>query len=210
MIGTVAVINSAPTCRVISAIDHVCATPDQKAAAFRHIYWAARAGPEEELRAIIARLAREAGVDPAALVRSHCLTWDELRAITREPMATIGAHTITHPMLAKASSDVARREIVEGRATIEAELGVRVRHLAYPVGDATSAGPREFALAREAGFATAVTTRPGHVFPGHAEHLHALPRISINGEFQDKHAMRAMLSGVPFLAWNRGRRVSVA
>ena len=30
----------------------------------------------------------------------------------------------------------------------------------------TSAGPREFALARDLGFATAVTTRPGHLFAG--------------------------------------------
>jgi hypothetical protein len=40
--------------------------------------------------------------------------------------------------------------------------------------------------------------------------LHALPRISVNGFFQREDALRAMLSGVPFLAWNRGRRLNVA
>jgi peptidoglycan/xylan/chitin deacetylase (PgdA/CDA1 family) len=85
-----------------------------------------------------------------------------------------------------------------------------VRHLAYPVGDPTSAGAREFALAREAGFLTAVTTRPGHLFPEHAGHLHALPRVSLNGLHQTQGALRALLSGVPFWLWNRGRRVNVA
>ena len=83
------------------------------------------------------------------------------------------------------------------------------RHLAYPVGDPTSAGLREFQLAADAGFDTAVTTRPGHVFPEHAEHLHALPRVSVNGLFQTEAALKGILSGVPFLAWNRGRRLNV-
>ena len=85
----------------------------------------------------------------------------------------------------------ARREIADSKAIVEAKLGRPVRHLAYPVGDPTSAGPREFRLAREAGFATAVTTRPGHVFPAHAQHLHALPRIS-NGLFQSEAALKSL------------------
>ena len=62
-----------------------------------------------------------------------------------------------------------RSELENSRAVIEAALGVRPQHLAYPVGDRTSAGPREFKIAAELGFKTAVTTRPGVIFPGHAE-----------------------------------------
>jgi peptidoglycan/xylan/chitin deacetylase (PgdA/CDA1 family) len=112
-------------------------------------------------------------------------------------------------MLAKHGEARVRREIGEGRARIEREIGRPVRHLSYPVGDPTSAGMREFAIARETGFDTAVTTRPGHLFPGHADHLHALPRVSVNGLHQSRAALSALLSGVPFLAWNRGRRLSV-
>jgi hypothetical protein len=39
----------------------------------------------------------------------------------------------------------------------------------------------------------------------HLDRLHALPRISVNGLFQTDAALSALLSGVPFLAWNRGR-----
>jgi hypothetical protein len=38
------------------------------------------------------------------------------------------------------------------REVIEAALGVRPLHLAYPVGDPTSAGQREFRIAGELGF----------------------------------------------------------
>ena len=119
---------------------------------------------------------------------------DEIAALARVPGVTIGAHTLTHPMLAKHDATRAREEIERSRAIIAERIGRPVRHFAYPVGDPTSAGPREFAIAREAGFATAVTTRPGHLFPEHARHLTALPRVSLNGLYQTKTAARALLS----------------
>jgi peptidoglycan/xylan/chitin deacetylase (PgdA/CDA1 family) len=92
---------------------------------------------------------------------------------------------------------------------IEEALGAPVRHFAYPVGDPTSAGPREFAMAREAGFASAVTTRPGMIFPAHRDYPAALPRVSVNGNWQDIGYLEVLLSGAPFALWNRGRRVNV-
>ena len=88
--------------------------------------------------------------------------------------------------------------------------GRPVESFAYPVGDPTSAGPREFELAHETGFDCAVTTRPGMLFPAHAQHLTALPRVSLNGLWQDAGHLEVLLSGAPFALWNRGRRVNVA
>ncbi|MDP4381085.1 hypothetical protein, partial [Escherichia coli] len=50
-------------------------------------------------------------------------------------------------------------------------------HLAIPGGDKFAAGPREFALAGAAGFKTAVTTRPGMIYPESADHMTALQRV---------------------------------
>lgn len=186
------------------------ATDTAKTAAFHQVYWALRAGPEDRLRSIIAALAGKAGVDTRALVEELCLDWDGIRQLAGDAGVTIGAHTLTHPMLAKQTAEVARREIVASKAAIEQAIGRPVRHFAYPVGDPGSAGPREFQFAAEAGFETALTTRPGHVFPGHGRHLTALPRVSLNGNFQALDAVRALVSGVPFLLWNRGRRLNVA
>ncbi|MGJ3264531.1 MAG: polysaccharide deacetylase family protein [Salinarimonas sp.] len=189
-------------------LDLPAETNAQKARAFETLYWRLRAGPEDALREAVRRLAEAAGVDVAALSADACLSFDELADLARDPAVTLGAHTLTHPMLAKWDADTARREIVESRAALAEATGRAVRHLAYPVGDPGSAGPREFALAREAGFETAVTTRPGHLFAEHADHLHALPRVSVNGLHQSAGALRALLSGLPLLAWNRGRRVA--
>lgn len=181
----------------------------EKQRAFDQLYWRLRKGPEAILLSTISELAGEAGIDPAALVERECLPTQTLRSLAGAPGVTIGAHTLSHPMLAKHPEEVARREIMESKAWLEEALGMPIRHFAYPVGDPGSAGPREFALAKEAGFASAVTTRPGHLFAEHAQHLHALPRVSLNGLHQSEVALKALLSGLPFLLWNRGRKVSV-
>ncbi|CAA2144635.1 polysaccharide deacetylase family protein [Methylobacterium bullatum] len=191
-------------------LDLPAATAGEKMAAFAVIYRYLRAGSEERLLATISDLCGEAGIGIGRVAEELCLSWGELRGLAADPALSIGAHTIGHPMLAKHGEARVRHEIGEGRARIEREIGRPVRHLSYPVGDPTSAGGREFDIAREAGFDTAVTTRPGHLFPGHAAHLHALPRVSVNGLHQSKAALCALLSGVPFLAWNRGRRLDVA
>ena len=96
------------------------------------------------------------------------------------------------------------------RAVLEAALGKRPAHLAYPVGDPTSAGPREFRIAAELGFKTAVTTRPGVLFKAHRDHLTALPRISVNGDFQQQRYLKVLMSGAATAMWNGFRRVNAA
>ncbi|MEA2992706.1 MAG: hypothetical protein QOD40_1626, partial [Alphaproteobacteria bacterium] len=74
----------------------------------------------------------------------------------------------------------------------------------------TSAGPREFRLAAELGFKTAVTTRPGVIFSQHQRHLTALPRISLNGEYQRMRYVRVLMSGAATAMWNGFRPVNAA
>ncbi len=182
-------------------------TDEDKRAAFRTLYGMLRAGPEQRLLQVIADLAARAGIDPAAIPARLCLDWDGIAALSRHPLCTIGAHTLTHPMLAKHEATFVRHELAESRRHIEMRIGLPARHLAYPVGDPTSAGPREYAIAAELGFSSAVTTRPGMIFPAHRDHATALPRLSVNGNWQSLDALEVLLSGVPFALWNCGRRV---
>jgi len=180
-------------------------TLGEKQAAFHAVYRQLRTGTMERLRTVTADLASQAGFISNRLAAEFCLSWDELRDLARDPDVTIGAHTLSHPVLAKLDTTAAVREIAESKALLERRLGRSVRHFAYPFGDRISAGRREFRLVRDLGFATAVTSRPGHLFSDHADYLNALPRVSINGLFQNRAALRALFSGVPFLLWNRGR-----
>jgi peptidoglycan/xylan/chitin deacetylase (PgdA/CDA1 family) len=181
----------------------------EKISSFRELYWRLRDEPESYLRKVIAKLGEQAGIDALSSTRELCLDWDGIRLLSKEPLATIGAHTLTHPMLAKHDVALAQEEIERSKAIIEREIGKDVNHFAYPVGDCTSATGRDFSLAKAAGFTTAVTTRPGMLFTEHADHLNALPRLSMNGLFQNTSDLDTLLSGVPFALFNRGRKLNV-
>jgi peptidoglycan/xylan/chitin deacetylase (PgdA/CDA1 family) len=186
-------------------------TPAAKQAAFDRLHEWLRALPaEHDLQREISALCTRHDVDQTSLARDLCLSWDELKAFAADPLVTIGAHTITHCNLAKQPEATAALELATSRARIEAALQRPVLHLAYPYGDRIAAGQREFRLAKAAGFKTAVTTRPGMIFPESAEHLTALQRVSLNGNYQDARILPVLTSGAATAMWNGFRRVDAA
>jgi len=189
-----------------------CASVGQKRELYDEIYRYLRSmKTEEEVRRVVRDLCACYRVDVASFCRDLCMDWPEIVDLAADPLCTIGAHTVNHMMLRKVPSDATvRAEMEMSRAVLEAALGKRPEHLAYPVGDPTSAGPREFRIAAELGFKTAVTTRPGVLFKAHRDYLTALPRISVNGEFQQQRYLKVLMSGAGTAFWNRFRRVSAA
>jgi peptidoglycan/xylan/chitin deacetylase (PgdA/CDA1 family) len=181
------------------------ATPAEKCHAYHEIYWSLRRTDETAARAQVREICAMAGFDAAAPTRSLIMNWDELRRLAADPLVTIGAHTRSHFAVGRLGEDEARREMRESAQRLEQELGRKVRHFSFPFGDDTAAGARDFALAREAGFATAVTTRKGLVHGG--VDLHGLPRVSLNGDYQDARYVRVLLSGAPFLFWRMAGRM---
>jgi peptidoglycan/xylan/chitin deacetylase (PgdA/CDA1 family) len=188
-----------------------CTTLAEKRTLYDEIYWWLRARPTEvELRETVRNLAACYGVELAAFCKELCMDWDEIAELATDPLVTIGAHTVNHPILAKLPDKTVRSEMDLSRTVIEAALARRPEHFAFPVGDRTSAGPREFKVAAELGFKTAVTTHPGVLYPEHRERLTALPRISLNGEYQRLRYVRVLLSGTATAMWNGFRRLEAA
>ena len=188
-----------------------CRTVAEKRALYDEMYWWLRGMPTEtEMRDVVRNLAACYHVDIAAFCNELCMSWEEIAELATDHLVTIGAHTVNHPMLAKLPIEAVRSEMDLSRSVIEAALSMRPQHLSYPIGDRSSAGPREFAIAAELGFKTAVTTRPGVLFPQHSQCLTALPRISLNGEFQRLRYVRVLLSGSATAVWNGFRRLDAA
>lgn len=165
---------------------------------------------EAEQRRMVDELAEQCGLDAQAHRAAAIMDWREIVELSRDPLCTIGAHTIHHYAIARLSPREALFELEESARIIELETGTAPRHFAFPYGDAAAAGPRDFELAAKAGFATAVTTRHGLLEPAHRDHLHALPRISLNGRFQAMRHVHALLSGLPARLQNRGRALDVS
>jgi peptidoglycan/xylan/chitin deacetylase (PgdA/CDA1 family) len=197
----------------LDGVDHVfdCLTPEAKAQTFDTIYgWLRSRQTWDEIRDTVHAIAFGYGIDQEKLCRGACLGWNELAMLAADPLTTIGAHTVTHPILAKQTAAEARAEMADGARALGEKLGQLPVHFSYPVGSPDAAASREFALCGELGFKTGVTTRAGVLFADHARHLTALPRISVNGEFQRLRYLDVLLSGAPTALMNRFRRVVAA
>jgi peptidoglycan/xylan/chitin deacetylase (PgdA/CDA1 family) len=176
------------------------ATLAEKLAAYDALYWRMRRMPEPDRVRLIHEIANQYGFDLAAHCRQLIMDWTELKTFAGEQLCTIGAHTVHHHELAKLDAAEAREEIAQSVSIIAAQLGTAPVHLSYPIGAPVSAGPREFAMARDLGLRSAVTTVPGALYERHAEQLWSLPRISLNGLFQARRYVDVFAAPAIFAA----------
>jgi peptidoglycan/xylan/chitin deacetylase (PgdA/CDA1 family) len=159
-----------------------------------------------DVRAQLQRLADDHAVSlPEFAAREHC-SFSELHELI-EGGAEIGCHTVSHALLMHESDATVRYELMDARTALEAGLNRAVKHLAYPYGKRDHVGARELALAKELGFASAVTTRKGALFAIHADYRHALPRVEVTPSFAGSpEYLQTILQGLPLMVWNHGRR----
>jgi len=118
------------------------------------------------------------------------LTNQELRQISLLGF-DIGAHTHTHPILAKLDDDAARVEISRGRAWLENTLDRRVGLFAYPNGKyGQDFDMRHRNMAQACGFDAAFSTEPG-VCTQDAD-FWALPRFTPWDRTPSRFALRML------------------
>jgi peptidoglycan/xylan/chitin deacetylase (PgdA/CDA1 family) len=125
------------------------------------------------------------------------MTSEQVRALHAAGME-IGAHTVTHPILAEIPLDRARHEMDASRARLERITGAPVRLFAYPNGSPRRDYHAEHAaLARELGFDAAVSAAWGAARAG--DDLYQIPRFTpwdrADWRFGLRLAHNAMRSG---------------
>jgi peptidoglycan/xylan/chitin deacetylase (PgdA/CDA1 family) len=103
------------------------------------------------------------------------MDWDEAKDLS-ESGFDIGSHSLTHPVLPEVALARAAREICASKEELERQLGIRVRHFAYPYGRFNQS-IRD--LVCEAGYQAACSTLSG--FANHENDRFALRRIEIFG-----------------------------
>lgn len=102
------------------------------------------------------------------------LSLEELRAIDREPLCTIGAHTLSHPRLDTLTVIEQQKEIVESKVILEQWLGHPIQHFSYPHG---AYNDDTLSIVKSAGFRSALCAWGGTVRRGYNPHL--LNRIEL-------------------------------
>jgi len=89
------------------------------------------------------------------------MTSSQVKAMQLKGMQ-IGAHTMSHPILAQLTDEQAKQEIVESKNYLERLLDERIGLFAYPNGQPTRDYlPKTVEIVRQAGFDAAVCTQNG-------------------------------------------------
>jgi peptidoglycan/xylan/chitin deacetylase (PgdA/CDA1 family) len=148
--------------------------PKRRRDVLEAIYHPIRRLDEKERQATMAQLRSIFAKrnDRARLGRA--MTGDEVRALVADSLVTVGAHTVTHPLLPELDAAQRHRELIESKIACEALVGAPVPQFAYPYGESDAA---TLEAVKDAGFAFACST--GRAAAVSASDLFALRRIYI-------------------------------
>lgn len=174
------------------------ATAAEKQTAFERLGHFVQSNDEDAAIERLDQAARANGIDPLAITDRLVMNAAELGELAKDPLARFGAHTLTHVALARVGEARLRAEIVGSADAVETYVGRRPTTFAYPYGFPAAVGEREFRILKELGFAAGVTTQPGVLGPWSVEKPTAISRVSLNGLYQKKRYVRALVSGIPF------------
>jgi peptidoglycan/xylan/chitin deacetylase (PgdA/CDA1 family) len=173
-------------------------TKAEKQAAFERLSRFVQNGDEDAAIERLDRAAHANGIDPLGITGRLVMDVAELRELARDPLARFGAHTLTHVALARIDEARLRDEISGSADAVKSYVGKRPTTFAYPYGFPAAVGEREFRMLKELDFAVGVTTQPGVLGPWSVERPTAISRVSLNGLYQKKRYVKALISGIPF------------
>lgn len=98
---------------------------------------------------------------PAPAAFAPC-SWHELRELQAAGIE-IGGHSVHHPILSAEDDEQVRREIIDCKLQLDAELPQPVISFCYPNGEAADYDLRAKAACRDAGFTSAVAAHHDHL-----------------------------------------------
>lgn len=93
-------------------------------------------------------------VDIESYNRKYCMNWEQIIELSNSNLCTIGSHTNSHLTLNKLTTEDLKREVIEGKKTLENKINKRVKHFAYPFGSNREVGLREKNFLATCGFDT--------------------------------------------------------
>lgn len=177
-----ALVASLDRIRLPSGEDRGLPSTEARDRTYRELYQAARGDPPAGRRARLEALARDNDLAIPPVPESF-LDWEEIAALDRHPLVTIGAHSRTHPLLTTLPHAEARQEITASRRELGERLGHPIDAFSYPYGG------NSFRLrhaARWAGYRHAFTTRARPV--GRRVRPFAIPRFDVRHPGLTPHA----------------------
>ena len=109
----------------------------------------------------------------------NTLTWEQIEEMAKDPLCTIGSHTMSHCRLTITDNKFLEYELGESKKILEQHIGKPVEHLSYPYGWKTDVSAEAIAFAQQIGYKTALRSFGGPVRKQDVD-LFNLKRIQVN------------------------------
>jgi peptidoglycan/xylan/chitin deacetylase (PgdA/CDA1 family) len=131
--------------------------------AFREIHAVLSVATSAEQDAALADLRQQTATSAEPRDENVAMSPDGVRELAAGGLVSVGAHTVTHPVLSALPPDDAAQEIRQSKQDLEQILGVAVTSFAYPFGYRGAYTDRNIAAARGAGITDAYSNFGGVV-----------------------------------------------
>lgn len=112
--------------------------------------------PAQERDEIVDYLRGWAGIQAYCRPQYLCMSAEQIKDTEKNGMITIGAHTVSHCMLAALTPEQQEWEILESKKALEKILNHNVKHFSYPFGGLSDFDNSSAKIVKDAGFDTAV------------------------------------------------------
>lgn len=137
----------------------VCGTKEEKEKAFLNIRENILKLPQESISAIRELFPAEYEFGSTFGKDDLGLTWEQIRELKKEPLATIGNHTYSHKAFTGCSDEEIVADIKAAQVEMHKNASIEMKHFAFPFGEATAVSQHDVELVKGLGFATSATTR---------------------------------------------------
>lgn len=106
------------------------------------------------------------------------LSKEQIIELSKDPLCTIGSHTVSHCMLKKKNNIDLHKEVAESKKLLEQMINHRVEHFAYPYGTPFAINRKTINYLMESGlYRSAVCTIPAFINQYSITNMYSLPRI---------------------------------
>ena len=167
--------------RIILSDDtiYTCQTYQQKWDTFRLLREKILSLDQKQLLPSLQALFSNYDIDWHASVSKMTMQWEHIAKLGREPLCTIGGHTMSHPSFTPLTLEDIKTEIDGGIKKLNAVIDYEIHHFAYPYGSIKEDGQREYEFLKSFPFKTAFISFGDVISKNDQKNLTQLPRFML-------------------------------
>lgn len=158
---------------------YICNTYQQKWDTFRLIREKILKLDQSKLLTSLQELFADYQIDWLAPIQEMAMSWDNIKDISKEPLCTIGGHTMSHPSFIPLALNEIKTEIDGGIEKLKSVVDDEICHFAYPYGSIKEDGEREYEFLKSFKFKTVFISFGGVITKNSHHDLTHLPRYML-------------------------------